>query len=158
VQIPTEYLSLEKGIAAGGAWEGGKEGTNLVVSVCGQGDEMAHQVDYPAQQFLLRCPDGIAVLQFLEGVRHFPLAVLLIIWLEEQVEGVKDVLPRLPQLGGCFLIEGEEIVHKDVNVGKGIALWIRCQGWCKMCCHACRSLVGIPYPAAGMSICVVLKQ
>jgi hypothetical protein len=79
------------------------------------------------------------------------MAIVLVVGLEEKVDGVENVPTDLSQLVRGALPEGEEVVHEDIDVGEGVAgrdrraRWRTERHWCREAFERMgRSKVGEP--------------
>jgi hypothetical protein len=97
-----------------------KEVANFVVPIGREGNELSNGINHPAKKLFKGGPIRIPELQFLNGVGGLAVSVFLIIWAEQQIQGVENVSPYLTELRCGTLVESQEIINKDVAVSEGI--------------------------------------
>ena len=84
------------GASAGARRDGVKQGEEISLAILQEGEDLLDDVYLPSKDNFLRAPGGVAFEELLEGDWFLPRSVVLVVGLEEVVDGVKEMSRHLP--------------------------------------------------------------
>ena len=92
----------------------GRDGVNQVydiaLAIIREGENLLDGVYRPSEDDFLCAPSGVAFVGILEGDWFFPCSVVLVVGLEEVVNGVKEMSRNLPPLCWSSLDYTKEVI------------------------------------------------
>ena len=96
--------------SAGAGRDGVKQGEEIALAIIREGEDLLDSVYHPSEDNFLHDPGGVAFAELLEGDWLFPCRVVLVVGLEEVVDGVTEMSHHLTPFCWSYLNYTDEVI------------------------------------------------
>ena len=86
------------GSSAGAGGDDVEQGEKIALAIIWEGEDFLDSANQPFEYDFLRAPGGVAFVELLEGDWFFPCSVVLVVGLEDVVDGAKEMSSHLLSL------------------------------------------------------------